>query len=233
MSFLRKNSQVIPYTLDKGFNTNFAISVKNGQVAVVAPWYFSRKQINQIIIDKKNLILQKLREYEEINAIRKANLESKVVNVFGENYYLKISYKVINNPELYMEKNIIRINLPVKYRNIDNTRIVNLVLEKFYNRLAEKEIEKLMEKYRITLGIAPEDYKIKKMNRCLGKFIEENKIIIINPDIIKYNKSILEYIILHEFCHLLYKTHAKGFYKIIEKYIKNYKNIEKEIKGLF
>jgi hypothetical protein len=233
MGFFKKDSQVISYTIDKVNTRNLAISIQDGQVAVSAPWYFSRKQINEIILDKKSWILQKLREYEIENQIKKSNLESKFVNVFGENYTLKISYKLISNPELNLENKVIKIDLPVKYRNIDNTRIINLVLEKFYQRLTEKEVEKVMEKMRVSLGIAPDDYKVQKISGALGRFIEESKNIIINPEIVKYNKNILEYVVLHEFCHLKYKTHAKSFYKLIEKYEPNYKEIESKIKGLF
>jgi len=229
MGFFKRESQVISYTIDKGFTSNLAISVQNGQVAVSAPWYFSKKQIDNIILDKKTWILQKIKEYNETNQIKKANLEEKTVKVFGEDYFLNITYKLINNPELNFSDKVIKIVLPVKYRNIDNTRIINLVLNKFYDKLAEKEIEKTMEKTRINLGIAPDDYKIQKISFGLGKFVEESKNIIINPEIVKYNRDILEYVILHEFCHLKYKTHAKSFYKIIEKYIPNYKEIEEQI----
>lgn len=233
MGFFKKENSVISYTIDKGFTSNLAISVQNGQVAVTAPWYISKKKIDQIIVDKKNWIMQKLKEYEEINQIKKSNLEKRIIKVFGEEYSLKISYKIILAPELNFDKKVIKIDLPVKYRNIDNTRIINLVLEKFYQRLAEKEVEQCMEKTRITLGFAPDDYKIQKISGSFGRFLEENKTIIINPEIVKYNKNILEYVILHEFCHLKYKTHAKSFYKIIEEHMPNYKTIEQEIKGMF
>ena len=140
---------------------------------------------------------------------------------------------MINCPELTLDKNTIMINLPLKYKTIDNTKIINLVLDKFYNRLAENEIEQVMEKNRVNLKIAPNDYKIEKMENALGKFIEDKKIILINPEIVKYNRDILEYVVLHEFCHLKYKTHGKNFYKLIEKYITNYRDLEKTIKGLY
>lgn len=233
MGLFSKTNQVISYTLDKNFSGNLAISIVDGQVAISAPWYLSNRKINQIILDKKNWILQKLSEYEEKNNAQKSLLEKNTVMVFGENYNLKISYKMINSPELKLENKLININLPFKYRNVDNTKIVNVILEKFYNRLAEKEVEKVMEKNRVNLKIAPNDYIIQKVGKSLGRYIEDKKVILINPEIVKYNKDILEYVILHEFCHLKYKTHGKNFYKIIEKYIPNYKEIESTIKGMY
>ena len=128
---------------------------------------------------------------------------------------------------------MIIINLPFKYRNVDNTKIVNFIIQKFYKKIAEKEVEQIMEKNRINLKLAPNDYKIEKIDGALGRYLEDKKIILINPEIVKYNRDILEYVILHEFCHLKYKTHGKNFYKIIEKYIQNYKEIEEKIKGLY
>ncbi|MBR2289327.1 MAG: DUF45 domain-containing protein [Clostridia bacterium] len=233
MGLFSKTNQVISYTVDKNFTGNLAISIVDGQVAISAPWYVSNRKINQVISDKKNWILQKLAEYDEKNNAKKSLLEKKTVKVFGEDYGLKISYKLIRSPELNLDNKTIMINLPVKYRNIDNTKIVSVILDKFYNRLVEKELEQVMEKNRINLKLAPNDYKLQKMDGVLGRFLEDTKVILINPEIAKYNKDILEYVVLHEFCHLKYKTHGKNFYKMIEKYIPNYQEIERKIKGMY
>lgn len=233
MGLFNKTNQIISYTVDKNFSGSLAISIVNGQVAITAPWYISNKKINKVISNKKTWILQKLAEYEEKNNEKKSILEKNIVKVFGEDYHLKINYKIIRNPELNLDNKIIKIDLPVKYRNVDNTKIVTMIIEKFYFRLAEKEIEQIMEKNRVNLKIAPNDYILKKDSENLGKFLEDKKVILINPDIVKYNRDIIEYVILHEFCHLKYKTHGKNFYKIIERYIPNYKEIENKIKGLY
>ena len=132
-----------------------------------------------------------------------------------------------------LENRIIKIDLPVKYRNIDNTRIIEIILDKFYKSIAEKEIENLMEKFRKTLNVAPEDYKIQKMDSLLGKFDFDKKEIIINSDLIKFDRNILEFVILHEFCHLKYKTHGKNFNKLMKKNMPQYEEIQNKIKGLF
>ena len=89
-----------------------------------------------------------------------------------------------------------------------------------------------MEKVRTTLGFAPEDYQIKRLNNKVADCITEEKIIVINPDIVKFDKEIIEYILIHEFCHLKYKTHCDKFNKIIKENIANYKKYEKLIKEI-
>ena len=38
----------------------------------------------------------------------------------------------------------------------------------------------------------------------------------------KYKKDVLRYVILYEFCRLKYKSRAKGFYQMLEKYMPDY-----------
>lgn len=233
MGIFKRESNIISYTIDKTFGSNFSISICDGQVAVSVPWYASKKQINQVIEEKKKWIMQKLAEYENKNKQIKSDLEKKTVSVWGENYGVKISYKLISYPELNLDGNLIKIDLPVKYRNVNNTKILEVILEKFYTRITEKEVENLMEKYRKLTGLAPEDYKVEKMIDCFGKYIEESKEIIINSQISKYNKKYLDYVVLHQICHLKYKTHGKYFTKMLNEFFPESAKVEKEIKGLY
>ena len=86
-----------------------------------------------------------------------------------------------------------------------------------------------MEKTRKILGIAPEEYTIGKMKDTLGKCI--NGKITINPELMQFKREVIEYVIMHEFCHLKYKTHGKRFYDIIEKHIPEYEKYEREIQN--
>ena len=70
------------------------------------------------------------------------------------------------------------------------------------------------------MGFAPEDYIIKRLKENkMAECLSQEGIIVINPDIVKYSKETIEYIIIHEFCHLKYKTHSKKFYELEKKYI--------------
>ena len=151
--------------------------------------------------------------------------ERHPVPVLGTDYKVKIIYKNIKVAELDVEDKIIKISLPNKYKKANNERILDIAIDKMYEQIAKIEVERAMEKTRILLGFAPEDYEIRKMSEELGR-CEENKITI-NPEIVKYDREIIDYIVLHEYCHLKYKSHCKSFIKMLEKYEPNYKKYER------
>ena len=103
-------------------------------------------------------------------------------------------------------------------------------MDKMYEKLAEKEIERAMEKTRILTNIAPEDYKIVKMEKILAKCKEQN--ITISPEVAMFSRETIDYIVLHEFCHLKYKNHTKSFYNMLKTYMPNYEEKVKELNGM-
>lgn len=156
--------------------------------------------------------------------------ERHPVPVLGTDYKVKIIYKNIKIAELDVEDKIIKISLPNKYKKANNERILDIAIDKMYEQIAKVEVERAMEKTRILLGFAPEDYEIRKMNEKLGR-CEENKITI-NPEIVKYDREVIDYIVLHEYCHLKYKSHCKSYIKMLEKYEPNYKKYERIVANI-
>ncbi|MCI8273358.1 MAG: M48 family metallopeptidase [Clostridia bacterium] len=225
MSIFGKRENVIAYTVNREVNNDMYITVQNGEVVVNAPWYFTSNKIQEILKEKKNWILGKINEHE------KSISNIQTVKIFGRDYDVKVVYKNVNTAELNVIKNSeINIILPNKYKKIGNEQILKVSIQKMYEQIANNEIEGFMEKVRINMGIAPEEYRIQKMQDTLGKCLD-GKIIVINPELMKFKKETIEYVITHEFCHLKYKSHGKKFYEMIENNIVNYKKCETEIQG--
>ena len=157
------------------------------------------------------------------------SIERHPVPVLGVDYRVKIIYKNIKITELDVEGKTIKISLPNKYKKMSNITILDLAIEKMYEQIANVELERAMEKTRIMLGFAPEEYEVKK---CQGLGKCENNKITINPEVVKYKRNIVDYIVLHQYCHLKYKTHCKAFYNLLAKYEPDYENYEELIKNL-
>lgn len=218
--FNKKN--LISYTINTASNNTLSIAVQNGEVVVCAPWYLSNKQIQDAVSEKTNWIISKLKEYEE-----RQNIGYENITLFGKNYITHVNFKHIKTPEVNWNENSIEILLPNEYKNKDLYPIMQTVSNKLYFCVAEKELDSILEKTRLILGIAPENIEIKLLTNCLGTVEGQN--IYISPELFKYRKEVVEYIVAHEFCHLKYKTHSKNFYNMLANYVPNYEKLSKEL----
>lgn len=205
---------------NRSWNNTLNIEVQNGEVLIKTPNYLSKEDIQNIISEVREAIEKRQEKY----------IQREEVKIFGEYCKVKINYKNLKKPKLIVEGKNIEICLPNKYKKLNKEEIVVKLIEKLYTYIAEKEIETVMEKYRVLIGIAPEDYELKKINR-MAKCSKEN-IITINPEIVAYSKEIIDYIVLHQFCHLRFKAHTKSFYNMLETYMPNYKIYEKELANI-
>jgi len=215
---------IITYTVNKNFNNELYLSVQNGEVVVKAPWYYTNNQIQDIIEEKRQWILNKIKEYEMSQ--EKKHIRNEVVKLLGDDCKVIINYKNLKKPTLTVEGKDIKICLPNKYKKLDRDEILVKLIEKLYDLVAQTEIESSMERVRKLVGFAPEDFTIKRIENKMADCIKEKELIIINPDIVKYDREVIDYIILHQFCHLKYKTHSKKFIEIIETNMPNYKKYE-------
>lgn len=64
---------------------------------------------------------------------------------------------------------------------------------------------------------------IRKMVRKWGHCNKRDKIVTLNSELIKYSIDEIDYVIIHELCHLIHFDHSKAFWKCVEYYKPNYK----------
>ena len=116
----------------------------------------------------------------------------------------------------------------MRYKESGTVDIVSMAIQKMYDEIAQIEIANSMEKIRVILGFAPEDYKIVRMN---NNFIKnnKNKRITINPDIVKYNHKIIETTLVQAFCKTKFKENSKDYKELLKYSIEKYENYQYKI----
>ncbi len=142
------------------------------------------------------------------------------VSVLGNSLKLNVKYTNISSIELNKKENEIDLFLPKFYKNIDNIDVINVAIQKLYNTIAETEVEYAMEIARHILKFAPKDYSIKRLNNEFYK-CTKNKIII-NPDIVKFNREIINTTIIQSFCKIKYKPNSVAYNQLLNNAMNEY-----------
>ena len=142
------------------------------------------------------------------------------VSVLGQS--LKLNIKYANTPSIDLNKKDTEIDLflPKKYKNTDNMDVINMAIQKLYDTIAETEIEYAMEIARHILKFAPEDYKIQRLNDEYYK-CSKNKITI-NPDIVRFNREIINTTIIQSFCKIKHRPNSTRYKELLNNAMNEY-----------
>ena len=86
-------------------------------------------------------------------------------------------------------------------------------------RLFEIKVAKLSKKVKLK----PSKINIKDLKNRWGSATSDNTINL-NMNLIKAPSSVIDYVILHELCHLKIKGHSDKFWSMVKKYMPNYED---------
>ena len=136
-------------------------------------------------------------------------------------------------------RNTKRINIRIKDSNIIRVSKPSFVKEKAlveYLRESKDYIVKASKKVNDSANrrssyieddfvyIFDKKYKIENLN------LSDSLDIYLNEKLVHYPKYCIDYVILHEYMHMIYFDHSKDFYKLIVEWMPNYKKAVKYLK---
>jgi hypothetical protein len=87
----------------------------------------------------------------------------------------------------------------------------------------------LLQKYSQMLGMNYSKLIFWNYKTKWGSCAHDQKIAL-NIKLVHLPEKFLEYVIVHEVCHLKVKNHSPNFWKLVETLLPNYKEMRKELK---
>ena len=216
-------SDKVKYTVTKKKIKNFIIRIyPDLRIAVSVPLHASNKDIENFIQSKKEWIEITLNKIE-IAKENKNNLKENIIRILSK----KIEKKII-------ESDLERIRLTdtsiyIYSKDIDNTKIEKKLLEWKVEKL-KVILDEYLEKYTKLLNTNINYYQIKKISSAWGIYHKKENYIAFNFDLIEKDIKCIEYVVLHELCHIFYMNHQKDFWTFLEKYMPDYKIRRKKLK---
>lgn len=230
MEELEYQGKIIKYHIERKKIKNCYIYVKDSIVSIKVPQKMALKSINQLLEKRAEWILKNLEKQQKCVKIPKKYEDGEIFKVLGKESVLKVSYQNVKKAKLQYLNNCFFVSLPNEfYNNLNVNLIIQRLLDKFYMELAKIEVEKAMKNVTSKVQIFPNKYKVKRLKSTWGN-CSSTKNISINKDVVMHSKHAIEYVCLHEVCHLKYMNHSKNFWNMVEKYMPDYKQAEAELK---
>jgi predicted metal-dependent hydrolase len=181
-------------------------------VVVKAPKDAELKRVYKRVEHRAPWILRQQKFFKDFHPLtppRKYN-SGETHLYLGKQYRLKI---IENEKE---DVKLIRGYIEVYTSNRENNTKVKFNLESWYRSHAVIKLEQyvnesiqLFRKYKI----AEPEIVFRTMRKRWGSCTKNGKLIL-NPELIKAPKMCIEYVIIHELCHLIHPNHSKKFIEL-------------------
>ena len=211
------------YTVTKKKIKNFIIRIyPDLKIAVSVPLYVSNKDIENFIQSKKEWIEITLEKIKIANESQN-NLKKNNIVILG-----KIREKKIIKSDLERIR-LTDTSLYIYSKDIDKAEIERKLLEWKVEKL-KSILDEYLAKYAKLLDKNISYYYIKKLSSAWGIYHRKENYISFNFDLIEKDIECIEYVVLHELCHIFYMNHQKEFWTLVEKYMPDYKVRRKKLK---
>ncbi len=173
------------------------------------------------LLVNQNQIIKMIKENEKsiykmyLQMLKKSN-DQKIFAILGDEY-------------------IVNIDSSLKKVFIEGNKIYGkslLDIEKYYLIEAKKFITVRFNRCANLFTYLPEcKLTFRKMTSRWGVCNTKLKKITINTELYRYDVSLIDYVIIHELCHLFVPNHSPKFWNEVSKYYPHYKSARKLLKG--
>jgi hypothetical protein len=199
----------------------------DGTVVVKAPIDSDVLQIDQKIYKRARWILKQIIYFRQFTP---KTPERCYVN--GETHlYLGKQYRL---KTVQGDQNCVKLNrgfFIVTCREKDSPENIRKLLQKWYSEKAVLQFNNSMKrcwpKVQDFADTKP-TISVKRMKKRWGSLSDKGTVIL-NVDLVKAPKECIDYVLIHELCHLKYNNHGREFYTLLDSITPGWKKIKHKL----
>ncbi|WP_223669043.1 M48 family metallopeptidase [Kangiella shandongensis] len=207
------------YEVIRSNRRTLSIEVHHQKVKVRAPQGAPNDWIEGFVYQKAKWIARKLVEQAQRDESRLKLQDGEVISFMGQVRHLTIK-EGVNRIQLTDDKLQIS-NKDLSYESLKKQ------LDRWLLAQAKERLPQRVETMAGTMGLARKLSGVRfrktktQWGHCTAKgIVQLNQLILLTPT------HIIDYLIVHELCHLKHLNHSKRFWKLVEKHCPDYQQAE-------
>jgi predicted metal-dependent hydrolase len=218
---LNFGSKVISFSVLYRKRKTLAISVHpDASVCVIAPEGQQLTAIKGKVLKRAPWILKQKRYFSEFLPKQPAKkfVTGETHRYLGKQYRLKV-----------IKASSERVSLKGRFLTVYCTKgaspaDVKRLLTRWYRERAEDRFQKSLNRCFESFAkfmVEPPQLKVRRMSKRWGSCIQGT--IVLNPELVKASTRCIDYVVMHELCHLRIMDHSTKFYNMLTKLMPDWK----------
>lgn len=203
-----------------------SISLSDEMVKVTVPSTLSENRIRDLVSKQTPWIQQKLQEQSDRpNLTPREYVSGETLAYLGKNYKLKVLKG--KSPTIKMHLGYLEVTVPEDAA--DPKTSIRLLLTDWYKSNAEKRLIEKTKRFSKIIGVRPNSVCVKDYKSRWGSCSASGDISY-NWRIVMASHRIVDYVVVHELCHLIEHNHAARYWRLVGNVISDYKDCREWLK---
>lgn len=212
---------ITPDYIERSNRRTLSLSVlKDGNVVVKAPINMKDETINRFVEEKQAWIREKL------------FLINKTISKFDDVIHYK-KFLLYGNRYSLLLDNVKKIETNDKFQILISNKVepdkILKTLKSWYKKVAKQILSERLAFIESRIKLKSNSLRIGDSKGRWGS-CNSRGVICLNFRVIMLPPALIDYVIVHELCHLVEMNHSKAFWKLVSTFLPNVDNLKKAIK---
>ena len=212
------------------------------RVVATAPIDASDEMVYDAIMKRARWIWQSLQDFakQQDHVLPKRYVSGETQFYLGRRYVLKVITNAETNDVINSRVKLSRGKLNVALSESDSTldlearaKLVKSLIDEWYKNkfrsISRERLEALI--YKASWVKNSPSIKIMNMKKQWGSCSTKGNLIL-NPHLVKAPKECIDYVILHELCHIAEHNHSEHFWRLLTQVMPNWKEVKARLDGM-
>lgn len=193
------------------------IRVEDGAVSVVVPTDTPQEKIDQLLTTKRRWIKEKIALHREMLPVSsKQYISGEAFPYLGRNYRLKVERGNFAPVKLFNGRLVVTVP-----QGTEQPHMVRNALMRWYKRQADQKLKEKTARFAPMVGVEPTGVGIKTFKSRWGSCTAKGKLEF-NWQIMMAPNRMVDYVVIHELCHLIRHDHSAEFWKEVARVLPEY-----------
>lgn len=208
------------------------------RVVATAPIDASDAMIHEAIVKRARWIWQGLQDFakQNDNVLPKRYISGETQFYLGRRYVLKVFTDPESEPSVKLSRGKLNVFLQQNDAQLDveeRAALVKSLLDKWYLDKAEVIFKERLNAMlpKATWVTGQPSFKIINMKKQWGSCSVKGNLIL-NSHLVKAPKECIDYVILHELCHISEHNHSERFWRLLTQIMPNWREVKAKLDGM-
>lgn len=224
----------IPFCI-KNYKTAKSIKLyfKEDILTVTKSPYIPKKEVDRLIRLNEQKIYEEYKKIKELKDSKRGRWNTdEIISYEGEEYMIDVSYhnKDIVRVRLEKEEKKFCIYLPNEIQKDEELSYIKKAVRILFKDNTYAVLQERLPYWSKITNISYNSVKVRDAKTKYGSCVPAKRALHFSSRLIMLPQEVIDAVIVHELCHIIQPNHSKEFYKLVEKYIPDYKEIDKYLK---